>query len=59
MQRFFSIIELAEAPFIKGVGPHMFIGPNSTFHTSTNITIHGPGILGRSSHHCKFYYYNI
>ena len=55
---FFSLIELADTPFIKGVGPHTFVHINNTFHMCNNITIHGPGILGRSSHH-GMYFFNI
>jgi hypothetical protein len=51
MQRFFSLIELAAQPFIKGKGPHMFVGNDEMFECGNNITITGPGKMGRSSHH--------
>ena len=50
-QRFFSLIELANSPFLKSVGPAQFVGDNSTFIPASNIQIIGPGTLGRSSHH--------
>ena len=47
LQRFFSIIELAELPFLPSQGPHSF---GSTIKFCSNIKIHN-GRLGRSSHH--------
>jgi hypothetical protein len=52
MQRFFSIIELADAPFIKSVGPAQFVSGEALVPAS-NVEILGPGTLGRSSHHGK------
>ena len=54
MQRFFALIELAAQPFIKNVGPHVFVGPNDTFAPCNNVVIQGPGVLGLSSHHGTF-----
>lgn len=52
MQRFFALIELNSAPFTQGNGPHEFVGPGiSHYHAAKNVTIHGPGTLGRSAHH--------
>lgn len=51
MQRFFALIELASAPFIRNVGPAMFVGDNEPFKCASNLVIKGPGHLGRSSHH--------
>lgn len=52
MQRFFALIELNSSPFTQGNGPHEFVGPDvSHYHASKNVTIHGPGTLGRSAHH--------
>ena len=48
-QRFFAIIELADAPFIKDAGPAQFVG--NSFHAAKNIQILGPGTIGQSSHH--------
>ena len=48
-QRFFSIIELANSPFIVGQGPGDFTTP-STFKAANNVFIR-KGKLGRSSHH--------
>lgn len=50
MQRFFAVIELFSAPFISGAGPAEFVGSN-TYEMVSNVTIKGPGIIGRSSHH--------
>ena len=50
MQRFFAVIELADSPFIAGVGPAEFVGDGS-FDPASNILIKGPGTIGRSSHH--------
>ncbi|KAL9182847.1 hypothetical protein ACHAXT_004126 [Thalassiosira profunda] len=50
MQRFFSIIELASAPFLPSVGPAQFNGA-TPFVPATNVEILGPGTLGLSSHH--------
>lgn len=50
MQRFFSIIELADSPFIKSVGPAQFVGGDALV-PARNVQILGPGTLGRSSHH--------
>lgn len=47
-QRFFSVIELAGAPFISGQGPHDF-GPNGNDAVS-NLVIKN-GTIGRSAHH--------
>ncbi|MEM1433153.1 MAG: hypothetical protein AAGG11_03790, partial [Pseudomonadota bacterium] len=47
LQRFFSIIELASAPFIPQQGPHDF---GSRFVAARRVRIHG-GTLGRSAHH--------
>lgn len=47
-QRFFSVIELAGAPFITGQGPHDF-GPNGNDAVS-NLVIKN-GTIGRSAHH--------
>lgn len=46
-QRFFSLIELADAPFISGVGPHDF---TDKLYSSSHLTISN-GTLGLSSHH--------
>jgi hypothetical protein len=46
-QRFFSIIELGDAPFLKGQGPGSF----SNGLTTAKDTIIGNGTLGFSSHH--------
>jgi hypothetical protein len=51
LQRFFALIELASAPFIKNVGPSQFVGEKEKFGFATNVRIVGPGTLGRSSHH--------
>jgi hypothetical protein len=62
MQRFFSLIELNLHPFINGTGPANFVGPLpqfEQFESGTNITITGPGILGRSSHNGKFPLFSI
>ena len=54
MQRFFSVIELANSPFIPGVGPAQFVSGGGTAYVSaTNVTVFGPGVIGRSSHHGK------
>lgn len=50
-QRFFSIIELADSPFIKNAGPAQFVGDDDAFQAASNVVIVGPGVLGRSSHH--------
>ncbi|MEM6709686.1 MAG: hypothetical protein AAF648_12965, partial [Pseudomonadota bacterium] len=47
MQRFFSLIELASAPFIPAQGPHDF---GSGFKAAQRVTIKN-GTLGRSAHH--------
>ena len=47
-QRFFSVIELAGAPFITGQGPHDF-GQNGNDAVS-NLVIKN-GTIGRSAHH--------
>jgi hypothetical protein len=52
MQRFFAIFELAGQPFTKDEGPHQFVGP-SGFLAAHNVTISGPGTIGRSAHHGK------
>lgn len=46
-QRFFSLIELADRPFMPGQGPANFGTPLSG---CTNVMIHN-GVLGLSSHH--------
>lgn len=46
-QRFFSIIELANAPFIPSQGPHSF---GDSFSPAKNVLIFN-GKLGLSSHH--------
>ena len=46
-QRFFSIIELADRPFLPGQGPGNFGSPLSG---CTNVSIYN-GVLGLSSHH--------
>lgn len=46
-QRFFSLIELANSPFLPKVGPHNFI---DTIRCAEYVTIRN-GTLGRSSHH--------
>lgn len=52
LQRFFAVIELSDSPFIKGTGPAQFVGESKTdLQASSKITILGPGIIGRSSHH--------
>ena len=51
MQRFYSNIELASAPFIAGTGPAQFVGEGDEFHAASNVRIIGPGTLGRASHH--------
>ena len=54
MQRFFSVIELANSPFIPGVGPAQFVsGGGLAYMSATNVNIFGPGVIGRSSHHGK------
>lgn len=47
IQRFFSIIELANSPFIPKQGPHSFI---DNFKSTERCVIRN-GRLGRSSHH--------
>ena len=49
-QRFFSIIELANSPFIHGQGPGAF-STETSFQSSKNVIIRN-GILSRNSHHC-------
>lgn len=49
MQRFFALIELANAPFIFGQGPHSFTAQGE-FIGAANVTIRN-GRLGRASHH--------
>ena len=54
MQRFFSVIELANSPFIPGVGPAQFVSDGGTaYKAATNVNVFGPGVIGRSSHHGK------
>jgi hypothetical protein len=48
-QRFFSVIELANSPFIPKQGPGCFTKSN-TYKSANNVLIHN-GIIGRSSHH--------
>lgn len=47
MQRFFSIIETADRPFISGQGPHDF---GSQIRSASGLVIKN-GRLGRSAHH--------
>ena len=51
LQRFFAVVELANSPFIEGVGPADFIGESNRLQSASNIKILGPGTIGRSSHH--------
>jgi hypothetical protein len=51
MQRFFAIIELSSSPFTIGNGPHDFVGNIENYRAAQNVTIRGPGTLGRSAHH--------
>lgn len=51
LQRFFAVIELADSPFIKGVGPAEFVAESNEFNSASNISIIGPGTIGRSAHH--------
>lgn len=64
LQRFFSVIELANAPFIDDTGPADFIIGDSSrrdrpfqddpfyqFESASQVSIFGPGTIGRSSHH--------
>ena len=51
MQRFFALIGLALQPFTENEGPHNFVNPNLGFRAGRNVTISGPGKLGRTSHH--------
>ena len=53
MQRFFSVVELANSPFIESAGPAQFVGDNEWFSPASNVEIVGPGTIGRSSHHGK------
>jgi len=48
-QRFFSIIELSNSPFLPNMGPGNFASEES-FKAGENVIIRN-GILGRSSHH--------
>lgn len=47
LQRFFSVIELADAPFIPRQGPASF---SAGLTSATNVLIHN-GTIGRSAHH--------
>lgn len=49
MQRFFTLISLANSVFITGQGPHAFTDEGE-FVAATNVVIRN-GRLGRSSHH--------
>ena len=49
-QRFFSIIETAEAPFIAGQGPHNFVDGEGPIEAADNLVIKN-GTIGLSSHH--------
>ena len=49
-QRFFSIIETAEAPFIAGQGPHNFVNGKGPIEAADNLVIKN-GTIGLSSHH--------
>jgi hypothetical protein len=53
LQRFFAVIELADSPFIAGVGPAEFVGEECIRikNPAKNVEIHGPGTIGLSSHH--------
>lgn len=51
MQRYFALIELANAPFIKDTGPAQFVSQGECFERAKNVNIIGPGTLGRSAHH--------
>mmetsp|Transcript_10323 Transcript_10323/g.24778 ORF Transcript_10323/g.24778 Transcript_10323/m.24778 type:complete len:225 (-) Transcript_10323:995-1669(-) len=53
-QRFFAVIELADAPFIEGAGPAQFVAKATTFQAASNIKILGPGTIGQSSHHGEY-----
>lgn len=46
-QRFFSLIELADSPFIPNVGPHLFA---TSISCARDVIIHN-GTLGLSAHH--------
>mgnify|MGYP001943016683 CR=1 FL=1 len=46
-QRFFSLIQLGNSPFLPKTGPHDFI---NSLQIASNVNIRN-GILGRSSHH--------
>jgi len=46
-QRFFSIFEIGNSPFLKSLGPHDFI---DTYYPASHIRIYN-GKLGLSSHH--------
>jgi hypothetical protein len=62
MQRFFSLIELNLHPFINNTGSTDFVGPApeyEQFQSGSNITIKGPGTLGRSTHNCKFIFFKF
>jgi hypothetical protein len=48
-QRFFSIIELSNSPFLEGQGPGNF-SSSETFKSAKNVII-ANGTLGKSSHH--------
>ena len=48
LQRFYANIELASSPFLPATGPHNF---GDSFVPATDVSIIGPGTLGRSSHH--------
>lgn len=47
LQRFFSLIEVADRPFVPGQGPSNF---GMSFRPAQHVRIHN-GVLGRSSHH--------
>ncbi len=47
LQRFFSVIELADQPFIPNQGPSGF---GDAIDSATNVSIRN-GVIGRSSHH--------
>jgi hypothetical protein len=50
-QRFFAVIELADSPFIRDVGPAQFVADEKPFRAASDVKIIGPGTIGRSSHH--------
>lgn len=51
LQRFFSVIELNDSPFLRDTGPADFVADDEVFLEASNVLIQGPGKIGRSSHH--------